>query len=317
MLFLQRVIAGFYSKYFYYSLPWITLTIGISLFTFGLVGDFPKDSLWKELLTGLGKTIIAGGILTLLLKSMQIMGIVKEELSKIISDPNYIKNRNDLEEYWDTVTCVLFENKFPAINNLITKNIKRVYLPTKEIHYYENTLEILDIELIDSTLDIVKIVHKSSFTIIPSSIPYNSVYPYKIEIKGTQSCKPTFDLNYIKINDELIKLKDDDISRIEDGYNLVVGFNLEIKGSHSQYLIEHQITRTFPLEECSLLSFKNNNIHHNYRTHLFFRNLKLDFYEAGIIGKFKTVYETSTVIEKEFIGLLYKGQGFILSLEKK
>ncbi|MDN3581884.1 hypothetical protein [Mucilaginibacter flavus] len=311
---LERLFNRVYLRNFLIALPWIYLIGGTGILAIGIFIEFPCLN-WNEFFTALGKTMIAGGVLSTLLKSIQFLGVIKEELSKIISDPEFIKKRYDLEQYWDTVTCALFENKFPAINDLIIKDIKRTYLPTKDTHYYEDSLQIFEIELIDKNLNIIKVIERRSLTMIPSKQPYSYDYPYKIEIKGNAIVRPTVNLDYFKING--IEAETSQSSKTMSGDNLAFGFNANISGGQHSYFIEYQVTRTFPLDRFSIVLFKMNHIHRNLRIQVFFTEINVHFDEAGILAKFVTNYQTKTYIEKEFVGLMYKGQGFTLSLEKK
>ena len=100
---------------------------GLFLFTYGVFGDFENEK-WKEFVSGLGKTFLAGAIFSMLLKTAQFLGVFKEEIEKVIYDTKFISNRVDLPEYWEKVTKELFKNRFPRINKAITKDVKEIYL---------------------------------------------------------------------------------------------------------------------------------------------------------------------------------------------
>src|SRR5690606_14953070 len=104
--------------------PWISVIGGATLLLISIFGDFEHDSRWKELLLSTGKAILAGGVFAVLLKYIQIMGAVREELTKIIYDQQYLKNRNDLPKVWENISKVMFKNKFPKISRDIVNDVK-------------------------------------------------------------------------------------------------------------------------------------------------------------------------------------------------
>ncbi|RZK48025.1 MAG: hypothetical protein EOO99_11635 [Pedobacter sp.] len=304
----QKLSRGFLS-----SLIWIFLLGGSLLFALGTFVEFSNPK-WGELCAGFGKTIIAGGILSVILKSMQFMGVIKEELSKIISDPEYMQNRNDLHLYWAQVTRILFKNKFPDINQYITHDIKEMYLPTNLIHYYDECSEILSIKLIDKVEKVIEIEQRTSFTIIPNDNHSTHNHPYKNYIRlGKNANRCNLNLDYVTVNGR--KMNVPLVQEKKKGF-LSSSFAVDLYG-HLKYKIEFQVTKTYSLSDDNVIAFRNNYIHHNYRLQFFLKGVTIDFHEAGTLSKFKTIHENESYVEKQFTGLLYKGQGYIVFLDLK
>ncbi|HTE10681.1 MAG TPA: hypothetical protein VK645_06915 [Chitinophagaceae bacterium] len=151
---------------FLLAIPYIALTIGLFSFLYGTFGTF-EFSAWKEFWSGFGKTVLASGIFALLLKTIQFMGVFKEELSKIIYDAKFLENRKDLPEVWENVSRVMFKNKFPKISQAIMHDIRNLYFPTEHVLYYDDYKQILEIELIDEEAQKIEVRQHSTFTIYP------------------------------------------------------------------------------------------------------------------------------------------------------
>ncbi|MCU0351743.1 MAG: hypothetical protein MUF43_13100, partial [Flavobacterium sp.] len=148
------------------ALPWLTTLFGLAFFLAGTFIEFTKPEV-KEIFSGLGKTLLASGIFAFILKSQQLLGVYKDELTKVIFEPKFLQNRKDLADFWEKTTLELFKHKFPGINKKITKDVKDLYLPTQSVQYYDNLKMYINVKVIDVEKELIEVIQTSKFTIIP------------------------------------------------------------------------------------------------------------------------------------------------------
>lgn len=148
------------------AIPWLTTTFGLTFFISSIFVEFTNPAV-RELLSGLGKTLLASGIFAFILKTQQLLGVYKDELTKVIFEPKFLQNRKDLADFWEKTTLELFKHKFPGINKKITKDVKEIYLPTQSVQYYDNLRMYIDVKVIDVNKQLVEVIQTSKFTIIP------------------------------------------------------------------------------------------------------------------------------------------------------
>jgi hypothetical protein len=148
------------------ALPWLTTSFGLAFFLAGTFAEFTKPET-KEFCSGLGKTLLASGIFAFILKSQQLLGVYKDELTKVVFEPKFLQNRKDLADFWEKTTLELFKHKFPRINKKITQDVKEIYLPTQSVQYYDNLKMYINIKVIDPENEVVEVNQTSKFTIIP------------------------------------------------------------------------------------------------------------------------------------------------------
>ena len=148
------------------SIPVIFIVIGLFALLLSIWGTF-ENLLWKETWGTFGKTILASGVFAGILKLMQISGVFKEELEKLMFEPKFLKNRNDIPSYWDKLSQELFKNKFPGISKKLLNDIKDTYFPTKSVTYYDQLEHFYEIDLDDE--GVLTIKQKVSLNVICSS----------------------------------------------------------------------------------------------------------------------------------------------------
>lgn len=165
------------SKGFQTALPWLTVLIGGLTLAYGSFGTFDNIK-WAEFYLVFGKTLLTGGVFAVLLKSMQFMGIFKDEITKVIYDPKYLSNRLDLPEIWQKVSTVLFKNKFPKISDKLLKDVKEIYLPTKEVSYYDNAEHQIEFRIVDKQNKIIKITDIATLDVVCENKDTKTVYEF-------------------------------------------------------------------------------------------------------------------------------------------
>ncbi len=295
-------------------LPWILLIVGLISLTIGSFVEFDNPS-WGKYFSSIGSSILASGIFALILKTIQFMGVFKEELNSIIFETKFLKNRADLPQYWEKVTKELVKDKFPHIHSAIMKDVKEAYLPTSLIHYYDNCSNIIDIEMIDDVKELVKVKHKNTFTIIPSEPGLAFEHPFWNRIVCPKDCPDSScTITSVKVND---KSQDVKVNQIYDGNSIITDFKIPLSGQKGGYKIEIDSLKTYLLKNDNIIGYSNGYIQNNFKVQLFLSGVKAKFHDSGTLSNFKTITSKDTFIEKLYTGLIYKGQGYIVYLEKK
>lgn len=299
------------------SIPFLALFIGLSGIAYTSFGTFQSQG-WKDFWSGLSKTILAGGIFALLLKTYQFMGIFKEELKKVVYDAKFLANRKDLEQVWTDVSKVLFNNKFPKISEEITSNISHLYLPTHHVLYYDNYKQIIEIEIIDIDKQIVKVKQHSSFLVYPKSKTEKFIH------KTTN--KLHFDKDKSEVSLIIEKFLINDIPRkplitknIINNNTLQTSYEVTLEGQDC-YSFATCIEKTYSLlNDNTVATVKDYIIHDfNLKLHLLKGGIKIDFHSVGTLKKFTPVGVVNEHYQEyEYKGLIYPKQGYLFFIKKK
>jgi len=306
------------------SLPVVLLFFGLLIFGIGEVVKFTDSSLkpgqylsihWPDYLSDLGKAIFISGVAGIILHTFQFMGIFKEELKKIISHPEYIRNRVDLPQYWETVTRELLKHKFPDINAKIMDDVKNGYLPIDSVNYVEKYWQLTNIKLIDRNKEIVEIEQTTRSTIIftENKKPFNLEFANTLLGGPGNQYIPTFEICSLIIN----KVKQEvHVTPTKDGNKHISKYNVTFEGGRT-YEMELKIKKTYCLKYDNVIIQINSNIRNNCNLKFQLSGVSLDFNEIGTLKKFKTNADNESLIEKEYVGLIYPRQGYMAIIKKK
>ncbi len=297
------------------TLPWLLFIIGFFCITVGTFGDFENSPKFGKYFVTLGSSILASGIFALILKSIQFLGVFKEELNSVIFETKFLKNRVDLPIYWEKVTKELVKDKFPQIHSSIMKDVKETYLPTSVVAYYDKGFNYVDIELIDIDSEFVKVKHKQSFNIVPAEQSKSIAHPFSNRLVMAEGCKTTkCDVDSIKVNGVSTNVK---INQYIEGNSLMTKFVVPLGGDKAGYKIEIETTRSYCLKYDNIIGFSNSHIMNGLKVQIHLNGVKAKFFESGTLSSFKTITSKDTFIEKDYPGIIYKGQGYLICLEKK
>lgn len=293
------------------GLPTILLIIGSVLFIYGVFGEF-DDPKWKEFVSGLGKTLLAGSIFSILLKTAQFLGVFKEEIEKVIYDTRFIRNRADLSEYWEKVTKELFKDQFPKINKSITKDVKEIYLPTKSVLYFDDYSQMINIKLIDKAKELVEVEQKTRLKILPLTPFEKFDHTFTNTISyGNNEENAKYCLESLKVNGQVVDIQ---VDSKKENSKLINKFIVSLSGSEA-YEIEKVVKKTYSLKDDNMLGHMNNYIKNNFRVQFFTEGVSIDFFEAGTLSKFKTENSKSGYLEKKYEGIIYPKQGYFVIIK--
>ena len=294
------------------SIPVIFICTGLFSLLLGIWGTF-DNLLWKETWSTLGKTMLASGIFAGILKLMQISGVFKEELEKLIFEPKFLKNRTDIPEYWSKISQELFKNKFPNISKKLLSDIKDTYFPTKSIIYYDQLEHFIEIDIDDN--DKLTIKQKTSLDIICSSKSecFNYQFFNSLNFK-TDKSEVSYITNYIKINGS--NTNDFKHEQLFDNKQLTNKFLVNLKGSE-KYEIEREELKTYSLITDNSIYFTASKICNTLSlsiTHP--KNLELKLNKLGTLKNFVEKQNTSTFKKYEYKDIIYTEQGYLITINK-
>src|SRR5690606_407409 len=171
------------------ALPWILMLVSVLCLCVGYFAVEIKS--WSGLFVSIGTAVLSGGVLTAILKSVQFLGIFKEELNSVIFETRFLRNRNDLPDFWEKVTKEFIRDRLPTIHSKILNDVKEQYLPTSYVQYYEDYINVIDIKLIDSENEIVVVTNKTSFTIVLADDHKELSHPFRNSLKCPDKCPIT------------------------------------------------------------------------------------------------------------------------------
>lgn len=288
------------------------MCIGLFSLLLGIWGTF-DNILWKETWSTLGKTMLASGIFAGILKLMQISGVFKEELEKLIFEPKFLKNRTDIPEYWDKISQELFKNKFPNISKKLLSDIKDTYFPTKSIIYYDQIEHFIEIE-IDAN-DNLTIRQKTSLDIICSSksVCFDYQFFNTLNFK-TDKSEVSYVTNYIKINGS--PTNDFKHEQLYNNKQLTNKFSVNLRGS-DKYEIEREELKVYSLITDNSIYFTASKLSNTLSlsiTHP--KNLELKFNKLGTLKTFVEKQNNSTFKKYVYKDIIYPEQGYVITMNK-
>ncbi|MGV8131409.1 MAG: hypothetical protein ACP5N7_04910 [Candidatus Pacearchaeota archaeon] len=301
-------------KYLKNSLPIIIILLGALAFIYSVFGSF-EDERYKEVWSGFGKTVLAGGFFSLLLKTVQYMGVIKEELSEVIfCDPKYLKKRNDLDIIWGTVSRIIFKDKFPKISGKIIEDVRKLYFPTDHVLYYDDYQQTLEIELIDPKNQTIEVIQRSLYTVFPKD---KSKFELKTNNRlffNVSEQEVSFNISTFKVNGQteapIIN------SYAKDSY-LNTNFVITLEGKDS-YKIESVIYKKYSMLYDNVIGTTKDYIINNFNIKVITKGaIDINFYQVGTLSSFKkTDVLNKTYKEFDYKGLIYPKQGYLMFLKK-
>jgi len=302
-------------KSFKISLPYILLVIGLISYSFSVFGTFQNGN-WQRFLEGIGKSILVSGIFAIVLKSIQFMGVFKDELSDIIYKQKYLDNRKDIKEVWENVSKIIFKNKFPKISKSITGDIENIYFPTKHVLYYDEYKQTLEIELIDPVNEKIRVKQHSEYIVYPTS--KND----KLNLKTQNTLRFNKSKEEVGIKIQKFTVNGKDIEPVIDqkieASCLRTWFTVVLTGEES-YKFETIIEKEYSLKYDRIIGTKKDYIIHDFNLKILLKGeLKINFLDAGTFNNFKPANVINEHYrEYDYRGIIYPKQGYILVVEKK
>ncbi|GAA4464058.1 hypothetical protein GCM10023093_13670 [Nemorincola caseinilytica] len=308
-----------FQHFFASGFPYIVLIIG---FVFLVLGNLHwiKSTRINDLVIKLGELGLGAGIFTFMMKSFQYTNVFKEELIKVISTTQYLANRKDLSDYWAKVSRVLFEDKFPDISHRLLEDIRKFYLPTNSIMYYEGTEHTIEILLDNELTGECRLKRKFKLKAIPEHSNCEHFYTFGISIPAAYIGAATF-ATKVYVNGQIkletaLRQKEDFVAK--DG-NFGKEFSVELFGEQ-EYDIKREEEVSYNIYNDNILFFQSNKILKGLTVNLHYPKDKLtiEFKKCGTLAKYNSD-ENITANSARFVydGLIYPEQGYYINIRKK
>lgn len=269
------------------------------------------ESVWKEVLAIVGNILIVGVVVGFFTTVVQIFGLFKEELGKVIYDKKFLANRKDIQEVWLNASKVLFEGKFPQIHGDFFSRMLD-YLKNKDVAYYNNYEMYIRLEWLSDGDDLIKTVRTIYFDLIATTKKRQS---YTFNTWTTVNPGDTYlaDLS-VTVNGKTPKEKDISKTSGEDKYGRCEKLKVSLKGSLI-YKICITETKTYNINTDYVIGFKAKHITNTVRVQLIHPNdIKAIFIPCGTQLEFEEVNNSEIINENKYNHVLLPKQGFFIAL---
>jgi hypothetical protein len=294
------------SKGFQIALPWMLLIIGLGLLLYTTFGTIDSGSN-KELLKSIGNAILVGGVFAVLLKSIQFMGVFKEELTKLIYEPKTLENRIDLPEMWEKMSTVLFRNKFPKISDKVLKDVKDRYFPTSEVSYYENCEHEIGIRIKNKDTRTLLITYNVSLDVVCEKSDSKTKYEFGYSKKHND-----YKLLKLKVNgiDQMLPKANSRIMSNEEFER----YEIPLKGKE-RHKIELNFERSLCLDLETYHLFIAKKMFHKLKVQIHHdSDVKVELKKMGTITDYNKKKDKEQFKEYICEGIIYPEQGYLIDL---
>jgi|GEM_PF-1615065 len=303
------------------NLTFVYLFISVILILVPNTHFSPFPDFWGKVVEKVGFIALTSGIFAGVLKSIQFTGLFKEELGKIVSGTEFLKNRKDLPDLWKRISKLIYEEKFPEISRQLEETILENYFPTKARHYNENV--VVSVVIHELTDDLV--IHYTQ------TVEYNAV----LDSRQTES---SFEVVSILTDAKNVDEKNRAVSLMIDGEEQLSRIKPNItdvytKGVTSKkYVLSCPLTGRKKFRICYKTERKYSLKGENYKLIRFDTITKnvdvmisypedvgVSFFGVGIVKDFEPVHldVVNGMCRQHRDGLILPKQGFGLSFNKK
>lgn len=258
----------------------------------------------------------AGGIITILTSSKEILESYRSELIDIVHDSKLLKYRPNVSGIWINVTKALLKQRFNDIQSDLLPILKD-QIPDNDVSYYRNYDISYEIKWRDKSEGIVDIVETTSIEIIADNkeefiFNQNS----SIDIKQEQA-----DVCYINMDDDSIKVNGASVKCVVNNINTKVSkvhaLTLKLKDSQ-RYKIEKKMEKRYNIYHDPILGFRAKYMTRNLDV-LFNlpSDLELFFVESGVPDSFEFRKIGDNSCKYKYNGLFLPKQGYIAFIKPK
>ncbi len=292
-----------------------------------VIGSIPeKPDIFMRSVAGAGSAILAGGVFSVILKTMQVRGVFQDTLSKVLFDEPYLKKRNDLRELWSKVTSLISKQRFSTLESHMHEAIMEHYIPTKDDYYFENYYRTCVVRWNNEETTEISLSEEISLHIVPTSADAEITY------KFSSSPSPGVPLevacpkvDYLKINNKVYfengkPLKEEYIQegKGKEGEEFKVA--IPLAGS-KRYVVERRSHRTFPMGVDPFQRYVSPRFIKGAKinVHCIAKNLRVRFVSLGTPNEFSSFFPKEIAdisragdINREYPGLLFPEQGYLL-----
>lgn len=293
------------------SLGWIFLVVGIICY---IIGYSISEFQWKDVFIKIADILVIGAVIGFLTKAAQFLGIFKNELYNVIYGKEFLEQRKDIYPLWETVSKVLFKNKFPTIHKELLKTVN-AYLPKDEVSYYNDYEAHTSIEWIDKSRGIIKATDIVSFELIAES---SDRFEYPLKTWTTIKTKNSYINKIVKITvNGSVPSRIINKGEVMDKENNLCSEQRIVLSGSLKYEIKYTREKVYNLDEDYYLGLRAKYITNNLRVCLELPDdIEAIFTCRGTQKDFEDVKNTKNAIEKKYKGIVLPRQGYIFALRK-
>lgn len=302
------------------STPWkalyivliLLLIIGIAAYVlyFCKVSD---SELINTLFQTIGNVLVVGVVIGFVTNVLQNFGLFKEELGKVLYGKDFMSKRIDIDDIWINASKVIFEEKFPDIQDEFLERIKE-YLPCQDVAYYDNYETHIDLSWHDKEQGLIKVTDKKIFDLIPVSV---KKFRYTYSSWTTVNSGDTFSYKLIDLSVNGRSLKSSKIKRQSPKTDNEICNKLKfsLKGASKYRIILHD-EKIYNINYDYVIGFRSKHITHNFRVQLNHpEDIEATFVSCGTQHQFSTVNKSKTCSENRYEGVIFPKQGYIFALK--
>ena len=308
------------------GLPWIMLFVGILFILVGVFAFDKADAKAPFFLITIGQAVLVSGVFSVLLKSLQFMNIFREELAKVVYGDDFFNILNDdfKKDLWVKITSSIHSEKFPKLSKYLHQSIIEQYLPANKEHYYENYRRVSRIKWHDESKNIIHAQEQIEMSIIPSDISKEIRYKFKYTSDlGDESVKTRQELERLIINNISYKEKlKENVYEDEQGKRKIrYEYDIPLKGE-TEYKVCRVINKYFSLEVDPYSRYFSETFIHgsSVKVTVIPSNLNVQFLSSGTLEDYidrgvlkgSNEQDDRRQIDKEYLGLLFPKQGYVL-----
>lgn len=301
-------------NWIYKNLFW--LLIILSILIIWLASGIDNDW-WQNILEKAGIAILSSGVFASVLKSIQFTGIFKEEVSKVMLDTDFIKNRRDLPILWSKISKIIYDRKFKKISKDLEQIILDNYFPTKAKFYYKDFFVTINIEELDDDF-VISYTQTCTYDVIVAKNVDKITLALETVITqedDAESSSIVNELEYYLVNGEKRETKED--PETIDNKNLS-RYIIEIKGN-GPHKIESKYRRKYSLKNENYKLFRLSHFTKNMDVAISYpSDVCVSFFNIGLVKKFEHTHVEieNQIHRKHRKSLIFPKQGFGMSFEK-
>jgi hypothetical protein len=252
--------------------------------------------------------------------------VIRDAVHEVLYSVAHLKHRNDLPEVWGRVSEALYDQRFPAIAELLRRTILTNLLPVGRDFYYGEYHRECELSWKDEAASIVQIREEiADLVIIPVAPDQTIYYKYQTEYDSrTPEELARVTLVNLTINGRPYHnvMKEEGFEDGRGGHGLRQHYSIPLEGQPS-YRVRRVMLRNLSLNEDPIIDYRSTNFicgptSVRVRTkaptlaaHVI-GNASGDFADRALNQEAARVWD----IDLEYDGLIFPNQGYILILQK-
>lgn len=298
------------------NLTMIYLLLAVIFIFFPNTSYSPFSEKWNQILQRIGFISLTSGIFAGVLKSIQFTGLFQEELQKIVSGTEFLKNRKDLPDLWKQISKIIYAKKFPEISDELENTILNSYFPKEKHHYNQDLIVTINIHELTDDLTISYTQTIEYYAILDSEANSSSI-SYTDTMNDDEGVEEKNELISFKIDDKDVVLADCRKTIKENGKVKYI-HEVPIEGKE-RFKVHLKIKNTYSLKGENVKLLRFNTITKNVDVTIAYnKNIQVTFFNVGLINDFEDIHTDieNTISRRHRNGLFLPRQGFGLSFNK-